>query len=161
MKILFLDIDGVLNYSGFFKGLGEYAGLTRLDQCIATIDPAAVAHLNAIVGLADAKVVISSSWRYGTPLPTIRAALQHHGFLGDIIGQTPKHIPGNRGSHRGTEIAAWLAEHPRVSGFVILDDDSDMEPHMDRLVKTHWTAGLQAHHIAQAVEILNRPWSPS
>jgi len=29
-----------------------------------------------------------------------------------------------------------------VESFVILDDDSDMEPYMDRLILTHWRDGL-------------------
>jgi hypothetical protein len=39
---------------------------------------------------------------------------------------------------------------------VILDDDADMEPHMDRLIQTSWKIGLQDAHMNRAIKMLGR-----
>lgn len=41
-----------------------------------------------------------------------------------------------------------------ITSFVILDDDSDMEPHMDKLVKTDYRKGLQDEEVQKAIRIL-------
>jgi hypothetical protein len=51
-KIIFLDIDGVLNNSKWLK-----------ENKNNPIDPAAVNRINVIMQKTDAKIVISSSWR--------------------------------------------------------------------------------------------------
>jgi len=62
---------------------------------------------------------------------------------------------------RGAEIDRWLASNAgarEVGAFVILDDDSDTDPHKDRHVKTSFSVGLRDEHVELAVEILGRPW---
>src|SRR5439155_18162523 len=67
--------------------------------------------------------------------------------------KTPGDIPG---ASRGTEIAAWLAEHP-VSGYVIIDDHADMDGLRTHLVQTHPARGLEAAHVSQALALLMLP----
>lgn len=67
------------------------------------------------------------------------------------------------GTHRGLEIDEWLSKHLDVESFVILDDDSDMDKHIGRLVKTRWNStgsdgGLMKKHIKPAIELLNKPY---
>lgn len=55
-----------------------------------------------------------------------------------MVGTTP--IAESR--YRGDEIKQYLDEHPEVTEFCIIDDDSDMEPFMNRLIKTDSRNGL-------------------
>lgn len=56
MKLIFLDIDGVLNYEG-------YERLTRSGTRF--VDPILIKRLKKIIDCTGAKVVLSSTWRRG------------------------------------------------------------------------------------------------
>ena len=131
-RVLFLDIDGVLNSHRTAIGLGgiphdfDAAGL-------ALFDLAAVGMLRGLCEAGNVSVVLSSSWRIVHDFRELGAALRL-----PIIDQTPR-LVGNRGK----EIAAWLAKHPEVQRFAIVDDDSDMEPEQRPFfVQTHYEDGL-------------------
>lgn len=142
MKVIFLDVDGVLNCK-FTPGSCE----KKLDQTM----------INRLVGLArdtGAKIVVSSVWRM-YHMDVLTARLHAAGLpVGDIIGQTPEFH-----TERGLEIRAWLQEHAdlNVESFVILDDDDDMDGVMSHLVKTSWVTGLQDIHVELAKRVLSRP----
>lgn len=131
MKIIFLDIDGVLNHERFYKERFE----KRYDEgAIAypysEIDPECVKILNQLIKDTDAKVVISSTWRH-SGLNYCLDVLKFHGFEGDIIDITPDLKDGNY--LRGNEILKWIKDNEQLVGpyynfteYVILDDDSDM-----------------------------------
>jgi hypothetical protein len=158
-KVIFLDIDGVLNSSRFFESQGfsddadeeGYEPLS-LEWWSQGIDPEAVKLVNEILTRTSAHVVISSSWRLGANIGYLRRVLQSRGFEGDIIGATPR-LPG---SPRGKEIAAWLQAHgSEIESFVVLDDDDDMDPVRHRQVQPSFTTGgLRPAHVEQAVEML-------
>lgn len=162
MKIVFLDFDGVLNS---YRYMHEWKEAGRKGS--VGLDPKAVVHLNKIC--AEAFVVISSSWRYGHGIGELKDFLNEAGFIGSVRGVTPMshEIPGLKlsqilhGQTRGVEIDAWLRTGGiefDVDSFVILDDDSDTEPHRDRHIKTEFADGLTEHHVAPALEILAKPW---
>lgn len=148
MKIIFLDIDGVLNSERWLMSLGEAWNRTH-------IDPAAVAVLNQVVRATDAVVVISSTWRKMHTKAAIRGFLKDAGFTGTVIGITPDfnklaryERPTKDGSFvRGDEIAEWLKDRPDIESFVILDDDSDMGALKHKLVQTTSTDGLLMAHL--------------
>lgn len=131
MKIIFLDIDGVLNHEAFYKERYE----KRYDEgAIAhpysEIDPKCVENLNTLCKESGAKVVISSTWRH-SGLDYCKDVLEFHGFNGEIIDITP-HSRCNM-SLRGNEILQWIRDNHKLVGdyynfteYVILDDDSDM-----------------------------------
>jgi hypothetical protein len=157
VKVLFLDVDGVLNSSDFFHRVRNT--ITK-DRHVATehIDPEAVGRLSKIVDATGVKIVVSSVWRYSYRPAEIQKILGHHGFNGLVIGATPR---STKSKARGQEIDAWLSESglarkDPVERFVILDDDADMEPHMDRLVNTSWQSGLQDAQVKQAIKMLGR-----
>lgn len=155
MKVLFLDIDGVLNHFAFLLGRASHPAMTN-DETSGTewIDPDCVAHLNAIIARSGAKVVISSSWRYVYGPAAMERILRRRGFIGEVIGETQK-----TNLTRGEEIAAWLKAAPEpVDGFAILDDDTDMAPlGAHQVVTSHATGGLLAEHVEQALAILGEP----
>ncbi len=153
MKIVFLDIDGVLNNTKILKQRLDARSTLRFGP----FDPESVRCLNELVDRADAQIVLSSSWRNG-PGPEYWAALCQHlkgqGVGRPLVGRTPHSYECGSNGYRGREIQWWVEHNGPVDAFVILDDDSDMEPYMDRFVKTDWNQGLRQHHIVDALKIL-------
>lgn len=155
MKVLFLDIDGVLNSGNYIKRLDG-----QFDDPQYQIDPEAVVRLNAITNLTDCKIVVSSTWRLAFlnrmagPLRSLQGCLQMYGITGDIIGMTPNK-PNCTRNQRGKEIQSWLDDHiGQVDKFVIIDDDSDMGRLLPHLIKTIFNDGIQDIHVRRIVEIL-------
>ncbi len=123
MKVLFLDIDGVVNSSSTtdFKN-----NLWPLDSYMAFM----VGKIQLDTGC---DVVLSSSWRYHPDgVAAVRKNIVH------IIDTTPK-----MDGFRGEEIQAWLDKHPEVERYAILDDDSDMlESQKPNFFQTTFEDGL-------------------
>lgn len=155
MKVIFLDIDGVL------------ATILTGYDCF---DFVCVHHLNRILTeVPDARIVMSSTWRLGlNTLDLVKYVMfdgrmmffreglsQDNQLLAErTIGRTDR----LHGHDRGVEIDDWLKRvdgRIDVESFVILDDDSDMNPHMDRLVQTDAYYGLSFEDTNKAIEILN------
>lgn len=145
LKIVFLDIDGVLNCKTDFNkrvSCGKCLGMDKVDR------------LRTLLKLTGAKVVLSSTWRrYEDHCKYLR----RHGV--NFIDSTPLSVKESWGGNyvrRGMEIDVWLKQHPEVHRYVILDDDSDMLKHQAKFfVQTSWETGLQDDHIEVAAKILN------
>lgn len=138
LAAIFLDFDGVL--------LTKWTRFRRMDVC-------AVSQLNRLCRESGAGVVISSTWRH-IGLGRCRAMLREADFKGKVLGATPT-IWG-RGFCRGDEIQDWLARHPEVERFVILDDDDDMGELLPYLVRTETLAGLTGHEVDRALAMLTK-----
>lgn len=155
MKLLFLDIDGVLNSTEFFR---------RKTRDKVSICRTLTARVNAICVEADAQVVISSTWRVLHPLPWLRQTLRRKGLRARVLGVTPdlSWCPGNVHAYRhtrGEEIARWLADNPySVEGLCILDDDSDMAHLAPWHVKTSFETGITDADVSLAIATLGRPF---
>lgn len=152
MKIVFLDIDGVLNH----------IEMAYIDHRFPSIDPKAMDRLNMIINETGAKVVISSTWRKRHSVRTFQQLFNSKGFTGEVIDRTPSEQTGSRNGApsmpygpRGDQIQAWLSFEKGVEAFVILDDDSDMSEVSDRLVQTSYSTGLLNQHVSDAVSMLN------
>lgn len=161
MKVVFLDIDGVLNSVEWIQRVG----LDVWDQADGgtQLDPDAVKRLDLIVQMSEARIVISSTWRKMYDPPTIRGFLRRHGFTGEVIGETVHHIPMEERTtaqqasgryERGWEIKAWLDEHPGVTHYAILDDDSDMDGVREHFVHTQYPLGLRDEHVPRVLSLL-------
>lgn len=174
MKVVFLDIDGVLNtgknYSEYLAAMSESekrVGLRRPLQLHVELlfDKDNVGALNAIIEQTHAKIVVSSSWRCyydgkgaNPPFEKLVDTLKRVGVGGEIIGKTPSLLPPKMSMsvYRGNEIQAWLDGHKRVSKFVILDDDNDMVHLTPALVKTDGGLGLTLRDASRAIDKLGR-----
>jgi hypothetical protein len=169
MKILFLDIDGVLNSGDWFDrfeppaGMAQWRAWERASE--AQIDPDAVARLNYIIEKTKALVVVSSVWRCNWDLPTLTNILRRRGFEDRLFAATPELVSDptpcplfadlHPRHERGTEIADWLGMLlPDRPSFVILDDDNDMGGLTDRLVQTDHRHGLTKVEMERAIEML-------
>jgi hypothetical protein len=145
-RVIFLDFDGVLNNN---RSIAEFGNCYQFD-------PLCVEALNRILEETGARVVISSSWRCFWSLAENTETLEVNGVLpGRVIDSTPE-----LSVDRGYEIDAWLKSSPaEIVSFVILDDQTDMVMHLDRLVLTTVDEGLTLEHARRAIEILDQPWS--
>lgn len=161
MRILFLDIDGVLN--GHEKLPGSiYCG----------IRPDCMAELNRVIAATGCVLVITSAWRYQILLNAMTRRgfeymLASHGLIlpanGDalIVGNTREdESPPN--CDRGEQILEWLEVTEGVKSFgvgswAVVDDDPmkmRLGEHAWRLVKTLPERGLQPCNADHLIEIM-------
>lgn len=166
MKVLFLDIDGVLNGIGTKEKCIEVQDGETRETGFTGISPRLVKILNRVIKETGAKVVLSTSWRIFWGVPGTKFNLEKAGFEGEIIGATPDmagmHIGGwsTETAKRGHEIQAWLdkwaAEHPEdtVEKFAIVDDSSDMVHLTKRFVQTSFKHGIRPKNADRLIEML-------
>lgn len=149
-KVIFLDIDGVLNGNLFEPKDGKAGVLidnTRLDL------------IKQIIDATDAKIVLSSSWKEhweknekkcddtGRKINEIFAA---KGL--SIFDKTPKYH-----NDRKKEIVDWLQAHPDALDFVVIDDGFFEEG----VLKNHFVLtsklrfGIDENDAHKAISILN------
>lgn len=144
MKVIFLDIDGVMNRR-------DTAPRTRS----AGFDPVPISCLNEILAATGASIVVTGALGHAMYLDDLKLFFQHSGISGDvIIGVTEF-----GGGTRGEDITAWLDEHPDHREYYIVIDDAgieDIRPHGSRFIKTDWNTGLTPACIPHAVRLLNR-----
>lgn len=165
VKIIFLDIDGVLN-SQLFYVHGRPGGVGLRSD----IDPVPVEFLNELIADTGAKVVVSSTWRLGRSTEELQTLLNQSGFTGEIIGKTKDLRPRVSGTEsdsilRGNEILCWIKENQDLikqdywtfKHYVIFDDDSDMLYwQRDNFIQTDGYVGLTPTNTWKAKKILNQ-----
>lgn len=145
MKIIFLDIDGVL---------------TRPRNPVSrthfgfTFDDGSVSVLKDILKRSDAKIVVTSIWKLGKDLDSLKEIFEHYGldtYIYDKIPDSKFYI------EREIEIKDYLKSHD-VDSFIILDN-MDLGTLNDHLLKTQFITGLQEvskYDLEKAVRILNK-----
>lgn len=161
MKVLFLDIDGVLNsfdnqFSMNYAHKGNY-GKSR-DEFGTLFDNRCVNWLRYIVNKTNCKIVISSTWRL-SGITSLRQMWSKRLLPGEIIDITPNKVPVEiyqKYDHdlamRGYEIQAWLDLND-VDNYCIVDDESDMLPGQN-FVKTSGRIGLNYETAKSIVNLL-------
>lgn len=160
MKVIFLDIDGVLNV--YRRERDVYGSLFHENF---------VDNLKTIIDNTNAKIVLSSSWRH-SGLKEMKEMWQLRNLPGEIIDITPNEVDVvNYGIckyydevSRGHEIKLWLTNN-KVDNYCIIDDDDDMlEEQLPNFIKTinpdHEDSldigyGLTKQCAEKAIQILN------
>jgi hypothetical protein len=132
MKVLFLDIDGVVNNE---RTKANFEGLIAIDPTMAAL-------VQRIVQNTGCEIVLSSSWRL---FQNIRNEVERK--ICKFSDITPiLHAP------RGYEIKVWLTLHPEIDHYAILDDAESILPEQRaNFFQTTWESGL-TEDIALAVE---------
>ena len=138
MKVIFLDVDGVLNNATPEKmyGSASWPTFDRLNR------------LKAIVDATGAKIVLASQWRLW---PSSYRFLK--GFLNRVelnIYDTTLEIDRDK----NLEIKQYLDTH-NIKGYVILEDTDLNEDLVTHQIKTVMGIGLQDEHVQKAIDILN------
>jgi len=152
MKLIFLDIDGVLNSeSAYRKGECNYAEWEYLEGTLKgekghhqSFAKRSKILLNSLIKMTGAKIVISSTWRMGG-IEFMKRVWEVEEMEGEIIGITPNLRTKEYTLPRGCEIEFFLKKEmgfyhinwskeeqeeiikkSGVENYIIIDDDSDM-----------------------------------
>jgi hypothetical protein len=106
MKVIFLDIDGVLNC----KKTPNPCKFPYI------VDPKLLKRFQRLLKRTGAEVVLASTWRYD---PAGLFSAKHWGipFI-DVTPDMPK-------KPRRNEILAWLKDHPNARRYAVIDDEDD------------------------------------
>ena len=163
-RIIFLDIDGVLNTERWHSQAirGELK-----DEYGYRFDPIAVENLSRIIEETGAAIVISSSWKC-MGLATMQKMWKDRQLPGKVIDITPNSVSDefllnvdlndmDLLSIRGQEIKDWLI----VKGgsdckYVIFDDMNDVLQEQEaHFVWVAPAVGITKGNVAQAIRILN------
>ena len=143
MKVLFLDIDGVVC---LHKG-------KDWDNEEEIFDADCCRRLKEIIDATDCKLVLSSSWRLFPE--SIRSMFRQFRPFGitkeDFLGRTPLR------NERGDEIAAYLKKRPQIETYVAVDDEpfySSVFP-KDRLILTKPESGITEKIKEECIRKLN------
>jgi len=145
-NIIFLDFDGVICNPETCIAEGEKCGFSY-------IDPVSARLVRRLCEDHNCKLVISSSWRILFERDSIVAILSAAcASLGNYVMSGDKWSTERSSlGHRGTEIKKWIdSNFNEFETFVILDDDSDMEPLHNNFVKTDIYSGFRFNHYLQA-----------
>lgn len=172
MKVLFLDIDGVLNSDAWYHFARTacrnyqrhkvYIGDPTDDHIKylhGNIDDRACLNLFDILKETKCQVVLSSSWKSSQAFENQQLAdvITIKGCPIKFLDITP--ITLHR--HRGLEIASWLKENQDkydIESFCILDDDGfDIHEELqNNFVHINGNFGLTYIDAAKAIDILNK-----
>lgn len=151
MKVIFLDVDGVLNKISE----GRSTPIKMVGELMTCADPEIVYRLNLMVDRTEAELVLSSSWRHQSDW---REVMRASGIVKRFLDRTPKYSDHKKYGieHnllcRGHNIQDWLDEHPEVERYAIIDDSSDMlASQMQNFFQTKTEEGL-TQEIADAIE---------
>lgn len=158
MKVIFLDVDGVLN-----SEVSRELDREKFDNWMeCEVSEMHVNNLKRIVDETGAKIVLSSSWRYDFPQISGRQVISDPltmvlvRKLRDAGLEIFDVTPDLHGKMRGLEVQEWLNNHPEVKRYVILDDDSDFtEEQKAFFVNSTFKSGLTDVLSDKAVSILN------
>lgn len=157
MKVVFLDVDGVLNSEDYYMEHQENIALQQIDE-------ACVERLKRIVDATDATIVLSSSWRGGWDKnpqnidPYCMQLVNALAKYGMSISDKTSYLET---WDRSREVQLWLkSQKEKVDSFLILDDyDYNWQ---ERGYEEHWIqtnfadGGLKEEHIEASIRILNR-----
>ena len=134
MKVIFTDIDGVLNPHWKNKW-----------------SKSAIKIYNQICKEYDLKPVITSTWRINHTKEQLQKIYNDQGIEVEIYDYTP-HIDQK---DRGLEIKEWLSNN-KVDNFVIIDDIiHNITPHVVNVVKVRNWVGLTEEEYIEIKKILD------
>lgn len=147
-RFIFLDVDGVLNNHDFASeqyknGINIYAE----DR----LDPTSIECVKRIVDATNAKIVLSSSWRWSKEAYDAVAAQL---ALVDLKIFDTTNIDIRVNLSRSGEIQEWLNNN-EYDSYLILDDDEIKGEELERHhIQTTPLYGLTDEHVDPAIKIL-------
>lgn len=134
VRLLFLDVDGVLNNKAYTPPVGKSSCEVLLPECLA--------ELRRALESTCAYVVLSSTWRSDSEQCALIVETLEQMRPGCVVGQTPQD-PSYRNDMRPAEIANFL-EQPVVADVIqrtgavwCAVDDMDLVRQAEGLKKNH------------------------
>ena len=156
MKVIFLDIDGVVNCWGTKE---------RAPSKVIGVEQRLIAHIKEIVDATGAKLVLSSTWRKdwafnlldGKDWDYLREEFAKQGLY--FLDYTPS----RKDSHRGKEIKQWLESTGYdIESYVVIDDEmfDIRDLHKNHTVQTSFSNGIGPGAVKMAIKILTEVDNP-
>lgn len=147
-KVLFLDVDGPMIPTRAWRLPGNVSKIHK------QFDPCAVANILYVLETTGAKIVLSSTWGRVYDWADIlhwfnESGIAPRAFHADAI--TPRFAEH---TDRVIEIKAWLARHPEITHYAVLDDDTVDLPNF---VKVSVRNGLMYEHVEELLTLLGSP----
>ena len=156
MKIIFLDIDGVVNC---------WDTKERAPSKVIGVEQRLITHIKEIVDATGAKIVLSSTWRKDWAFDLMNGKDWH--YLREEFAKQDLYFldytPSRRDSHRGEEIKEWLeSTEYDVESYVIIDDEifDIRDLHKGHMVKTSFNDGITKGGVDIAIKILKKEDNP-
>lgn len=156
MKVIFLDIDGVVNC---------YDTKERAPSKVIGVEQRLITHIKEIVDATGAKLVLSSTWRKDWAFDLMNGKDWH--YLRDEFAKQGLYFmdytPSRRDSHRGEEIKEWLESTGYdVESYVVIDDEmfDIRDLHDGHMVQTSAMTGIKPGAVKMAIEILSKQHNP-
>ncbi len=170
MKVVFLDVDGVLNTSKTFERV--YHSFKNTGKKELEIDSFRLEYLKKIIDETGAKIVLSSAWRRffqkldNKIVPRSERGKQFYDMLNNFNIQIYDILSFDSDINREELIIEWISKN-EVDSFIIIDDEPNMfNELLDGLIKTSKVKnnvmltnmddcfGLCEYHIEIAKEML-------
>lgn len=173
-KIIFLDIDGVLNHNAWYKWVISHPEFLK-EGGNKDIDPRSVERIIKICDETGARIVMSSSWRlweFYQTLKNLNRIRDLRPILDYMIGITERSedrlrgqeikyflnscIKGNFMTVSGYNLKKADVEISQFPKYIILDDDTDMlEEQQPFFLHIDDRVGISIKDVEKAIKILN------
>ena len=119
LKIIFLDIDGVMQSTSSMIRTNGAGGFLHAEHVNA---------LNWIISKTDAYIVLTSTYRTMASMRGLKQAFMDSGVRSDRIVSKTRML----GTNRGAEIKDWLDTRKEkgdyeIENYVVIDDGRDMQ----------------------------------
>ena len=150
-KVIFLDIDGVLNNQSHIEKLVELLGEEQYYQLNKDLgempfDYRCCKWLHKLIKETDAEIILSSTWRMSKDLIN---GIERFAEI-KIKDITPR-----LQDIRGKEIQQYLDQHKEITNYVIIDDDTDMlKEQFAHFSKTDFMNGFTKQNYIECKNIL-------
>ena len=170
MKVVFLDVDGVLNTSKTYERVNRIFNNTG--KKVLDVDDFRLEYLKKIIDETGANIVLSSTWRRffekldNKIVPRNEKGKQFYDMLNNYNIEIYDILIYDNDINREELIIEWLSKN-EVDSFIIIDDEPNMfNELLDRLIKTSKVKnnvmltnmddcfGLCEYHIEKAKEML-------
>ena len=147
MKVIFVDVDGVLNSDDFIDSV----------KGKQDIDIKTVLLLKRAIEETGAKIVMDTSFRYTQSFLKVQEMLLQNGIMFD---KTPF-----IDNERGKEIKQYLSEHRKIEDYILLDDvvfsdfDDELLSHLIKMDDTNTRGigkGLQEKDVEEIIRRFGR-----
>lgn len=153
MKVIFLDIDGVLNSAEWDRHIQSFPYGARFNSCYL-LSQEMILRLQDIVCQTGTNIVLISSWRWEPRAfnALIKQLNLYHLSIEDIADDSYT---------RTDEVKNWLKQHSylHVTSYVIVDDYDDGFSKDEELschyVQPSYEHGLTDEKAAEIIKILN------
>ena len=146
MKVIFLDIDGVL-------ATEESSKMPWHEEFTYPFDTSCVSIFNRILQKTSAEIVLTSDWRlpFQNDLSTLERLFKYNG-----VSKSPIDVTPDFGKNRNKEILSYLHKNSSKIGSFLILDDMDLKIHPLQFIRCNIKNGLNQPWIEEkAISILN------